>query len=280
MSQVTKIEYNGLELGDVDSGYGITELEGLAAPPISTSELQKTERSGSNIYAQKYDSRIMQFEIEVMGRNVDDYLRYARNFVKAFRINQDVNLIITMWNGDVRTILARVTDGPETTYKAENVTVATFKVELTAPNPFFLDQTPQSFTVGLPTRGGFPLPAPIPFPLGGGTGGKFSLNNRGDEAGFANFKIYGPVVNPEIRNATTGKSFQINTTITAGNYIEIYRDQEGVFVLYNGQTNYRRFLIGDLFEIVEGVNLIKWNASTYEAYAQLVCEFYNPYLSA
>lgn len=279
MSQVTTIEYNGLEIGNVDSGYGINKIEGLMAPPIDSSIQDKTDRAGANIYAQKYGPREMRFRIEVLGSTVNDYFDKQRALINALKISQNINLIITAWNGDIRTINARVTDGPEATVEPDNVTVNTFKVEFTAPNPFFLDQNAQSFLVNLPTRGGFPIPAPVPFPLGEGTGGKFTINNAGDEASFANFKIYGPVTNPEIRNATTGESFRLNLTITAGNYVEIFRDQQGVFVLYNGITNYRRFFRGNFFEIVTGNNLIKWNASTFEASAQLECTFFNPYLS-
>lgn len=279
MSQVTTIEYNGLKLGEVDSGYGISQLKGFTAPPISTSEQQKTEAQGSNIYAQKYDSRVMTFKVEVMGVTVQEYLDRAREFIRKYKINIDDFLVVTMWNGDIRKIKAKVTDGPEATYDPDNISMNVFKLELTAENPFFLDNSTKQYSTGLPVKGGFPLPAPVPFPLGAPTGGKFTIENNGDENSYAEFRIFGPCVNPTVRNATTGKSFQILATIADGDYVEIYRDQQGVFVYLNGATNYRRFLKGDLFEIVLGNNLIKWNASTYEANALLEAEFSDPFLS-
>lgn len=280
MSQITTLEYNGLKLGEVDSGYGISQLKGLDAPPISTSEQQKTEAEGSNIFAQKYDSRVLSFKVDVMGITEQEFLVYKRAFVSKYKINIDDFLIITMWNGDIRKIKARVTDGPESVYDTENVTMNSFKLEMTAENPFFLDNNSKNYSAGLPQKGGFPLPAPVPFPLGAPTGGKFTISNDGDEANFATFKIYGPCVNPTVRNATTGQGFQILTTIVEGDYIEVFRDQQGVFVYLNGITNYRRFLKGDLFRIVLGNNLIKWNASTYNATALLEATFSDAYLSA
>lgn len=279
MSQVTTIEYNGLKLGEVDSGYGISEIKGFGAPSISTSEQQKTEAYGSNIFAQKYNSRVMTFDVEVMGITVDEYLNKAREFIKKYRIGIDDFLIITLWNGDLRKIKAKVTDGPDAVYTAENISMNKFQLELTAENPLFLDNTTQEYSAGLPVTGGFPIPAPVPFPLGSTTGGTFSIINSGDVSGFATFRIYGPVVNPNIRNVANGGEFRINTTISAGDYVDIYRDQQGVFVYLNGVSNYRRFLIGDLFEIEVGSNLIRWNASGFDADALLEATFNNPYLS-
>ena len=105
MSQLTTITYNGLEIGEIDSGYGISRLSGFGAPEISTSEQQKADNDGSNIYAQKYNSRIMQFDIEVMGVTVNDYLAKAREFVKRFKINVDDFLVIK-WNGNLKKIKA------------------------------------------------------------------------------------------------------------------------------------------------------------------------------
>jgi hypothetical protein len=280
VSQITTIEYNGLELGLVDSGYGISEIDGLTAPPISTSEQQKTEGQGSNIFAQKYNSRILQFRVEVMATTVDQYLQYAREFVRKYKINVDDFLTITMWNGDVRKIKAVVTDGPTAKYKPDNVTMNVFKLEMTAENPFFLDNTTKTYQTGLPVKGGFPIPAPVPFPLGAPSGGQFTISNDGDDASFAEFFIYGPVVNPTIRNATTGEEFQILNTIPDGSYVRVFRDQEGVFVYLNGSTNWRRYLIGDLFAIELGNNLIRWNASVFEADAILAANFNDAYLSA
>lgn len=279
MSQVTKLLYNGLELGEVDSGYGISQLKGFAAPPISTSEQQKADKDGSNIFAQKYNSRVMTFKVEVMGLNSDDYLARAREFIRKYKINVDDFLVVTMWNGQLRKIKAKVTDGPETTYDPDNITMNSFKLEMTAENPFFLDNITKNFSVGLPVSGGFPIAGPLPFPLGAPTGGQFTINNAGDVGGFAEFIIRGPVQNPTVRNATTGQSFQIFNTIPAGQYVRVFRDQQGVFVYLNGVTNWRRYLKRDLFEIVPGNNLIKWNATVFEADAILEATFNDPLLS-
>ena len=279
MSQVTKIEYNGLELGDVDSGYGISQIKGFAAPTASTSEQQKTENHGSNIFAQKYNSRVMGFKIEVMGVTVTEYLERAREFIRKFKINVDDYLIITMWNGDIRKIKARVTETPDAVYDPENVSMNTFKMELTAPNPFFLSNVTKTYSAALPIKGGFPIPAPVPFPLGAPSGGNFTIVNDGDEDSFAEFYIYGAAQNPTVLNTATGESFQIQNTIPEGSYVHIFRDQQGVFVYLNDTTNWRRFLKGDLFEIVQGNNLIKWNATVYEASALLEARFNDAYLS-
>lgn len=280
MSQVTTIEYNGLKLGEVDSGYGISDIDGIDAPPTSTSEQQKTEHHGSNIFAQKWNSRIMTFKVEVMGVTVDDFINYRREFIKKYKIGIDDYLILTMWNGDIRKIKAVVTDGPYAKYRAENVSMNNYKLEMTAENPFFLDNTTKNFTANLPVSGGFPLPAPVPFPLGSSTGGKFTINNEGDVDGYAEFVIYSPAVNPTVRNATTGKEFQIINTIPDGSFVRVYRTQEGTFAYLNDVTNWRRYLKGDLFEIEQGNNLIKFNANTYNADAVLTASFNDPYLSA
>lgn len=114
--------------------------------------------------------------------------------------------------------------------------ILSFKTE----SPFILS-TGSSTLLG--TRGyfsyGFLLPATLPAIMGDASNNTLNVYNDGNLASYCTIKIYGEdtagVVNPQIKNLTTGKVFKLNMTLAnATKWVEIDSatgkvvDQDGV----------------------------------------------------
>lgn len=273
----TQFIYNGLTI-DENSGYLITESDGIDTVPIRTSSANKTNAHGGNIYAQKYGMRRISLIGTIQGSDVDDFFTKKRALVSAYSITDSDDLEVTMWNSVSRTIKAKVVTAPQIPALQGNVTRAPFLVELLCSNPFWLGDL-QSYTIGLTQPGGGTLPATFPWSWDSGDTPVMQFVNNGDASSYAKFTITGPVQNPTVINNTTGKNFTIMDTLASGEYIEIYRTQAGLFVIKNGSENVRSSLVGSLFEIEQGVNNISYTATNYEASSTLQGEFNSPYLT-
>lgn len=282
MSSVpTEFTFNGLT-ATTAAGYSIFRAEGLDSPPIRTSQANLTDRDGGNIWSQRYGMRTIVLEGVITGTSVNDYFAKKRALINTWSLltNQSLgDLDITMWDNTQRTIEAKVVGGVQVIERTGRATFNNFRVSFRAPNPFFKDINSVIQTTALPILGGAPVAFPIPRPIGPATGGSIAISNTGDVNSFASFKISGDVTDATILNSTTGQSFRINGNIGAGDYVRVFRNQEGLFVLKNDVTNVFSTFTGTFFEIVQGVNVIKFSSTASGAGALLESTFTNAYKS-
>lgn len=99
---------------------------------------------------------------------------------------------------------------------------APYLISAKAPFPYFQSQTLQSQITAITVRkGGMPIPAAIPGPIGAGGGAPFVVNNAGDTAAKPIYEIQGPGNNFLVQNLDTGESFRLQTLIGAGEVVVI-----------------------------------------------------------
>jgi hypothetical protein len=276
------IEYNGLVI-DSDSKYRVSKLEGVDGLNIRMSEDPITGGDGGNIWAQKYDMRTIVFEGIIKGDDVVDFFLQRRAFVKAFAINTNNLLKITMWDGTIRQIYAKVINSPMIVNTNGRTTFTNYHVELKAPFPFFTGDvatTQRSATAYLISKVGFPIPNPIPTPLTGSSENKVTLANNGDFINYPSIRISNAVSNPSLLNTTSGVGFSIDTTLVDGEYIDIYYDQNGLFVYKNDGTNLMSSFKGKLPSMLLGNNDFIFTASSYSATSQLTITYSDIFISA
>lgn len=274
------ITYNGLEMG-TGTGYHLQEVQGLSSPVIRTSSQDNTNKDGGGIYAQLYSMRVVTLQVEIVGTSVSDYFDKKRAFESAFSKTVS-NRIMTIdtWNGDQRTLNdCYVTTTPVHRIEPGKVSIGSFYVELTSGEPFFSDGEETSYSATLSEGGGFPLPAPLPFPLIGSDNDSFAISNTGDEAFYADFRIYGEVVNPTVTNSTTGESFTIETTIGDGDYVHIYMTNNGPVVELNDESSLYVYFEGVVPIIGVGDNTILFSATSGGDGAELIATWSNRYIS-
>jgi len=264
------VTYNSLTitLGNLTTnGIEIDRISGIDGLGIRVSENVLTGQDGGIIWNRLYDMRNIVFEgwLVTADDTLDGYWNAKRTLVNAFSITENTDLSITRWSetSTTRVITAKIIESPMIVENPGEVDHCRWRVELKCDDPMFGDETATDYSMALATGGGSPVAFSVPTPVGALSGGVVTINNEGDVTAYPELiKIDGLVVNPTITNSTTGKSFQIGTTITSGNYVQIYRNQQGEFILYNGSANYYEYFTGDIFKLAKGTNTLRFTASS------------------
>jgi len=273
-----RIQYNGLTI-DSDSKFRINQAEGLDGINVRTSSDLLVANNGGNIWKQNYDFRNIAFNGTVQGDDAEDFFNQITLLTESFAISdEDLYLTIRLWDNTEKSIKAKVTLTPQIIHVVGRVNYATFRVELQCPEIYFSDEEATIYTTGVSTSSGYPVASNVPTPVGVLSGGQVTVVNSGSVPTTALIHIDGLVTNATILNSTTGKSFTINTTITAGNRVTLYQDNTGLYVL-NGTANYYQYFVGEFFDFRVGSNEIRFSASSSDSNALLTIEFKNKYLS-
>lgn len=271
------INYNGLTI-DGTSGFKVVGLQGVHGMEIQSDSQPLPGLDGGNIFQQNYNMRNIGIDGQIFALDPSTYFTNIRALVKAFtKQNNALPLTIQMWDGTSKIIFCKVSITPLIPEIKGRVTYNDFRIELIAENPFFQDINPQIFTTNLALSGGFAIPFKLSFAIGGTTNNQFSINNVGDETGYPEFFLYGPLVNPSIQNITTGQSLTINTIINTGDYVHIFLSQKGLFILLNDSTSYYPYYNGSYFGLVNGMNVIKFTSSSYNSIGYLKTKYVNYY---
>jgi len=265
-----KLTYNGLSISYTDAktnGINVDSFDGVDGLGIRVSEDVLTGQDGGIIWNRLYEMRNITLEgwLESKDGSQNGYWETKSDLVNAFSITDNTDLTITKWGEttNARTITAKVIATPMIREIPGEVYHCRWRVELKCDSPMFGSETSTDYTIGLATGGGSPVKFAVPTPVGALAGGFVDIDNQGDVEAYPEMiKIDGLVVNPTITNSTTGKSFQIGTTITSGNYVQIYRNQQGEFILYNGSANYYEYFTGDIFKLAKGTNTLRFTASS------------------
>jgi hypothetical protein len=153
--------------------------------------------------------------------------------------------------------------------------VTQYSLPLVAPDPRRYDVTSISSSTGLPSDGvGFGPPFGAPFGSGiSGTSGALNLTNVGDIESWPTLTITGPVLDPVVRNNTTGDELRFTIDLPAGSFLTI--DTAERTILLDGTANRRNALLtGSRWPpIVPGSNEFVFRAAVFSATASLTVRF-------
>lgn len=145
-------------------------------------------------------------------------------------------------------------------------------LEFTALDPRFHDDQVSSITMPLDVSlsgGGFkaPLVAPITTGIATPETRPGWVVNEGNTGAWPTIRITGPVSNPRILHAETGRVLDLDITLGVGERIDIETRPGTRWVLRNGSGNAATALSGasrlDLFQIPPGRSEIRWTAADY-----------------
>lgn len=279
MSTVFSVTYNGTTISTAQSIFTINRMEGVDGLPIRISEDNLTSLDGGNIWARLYGMRTIAFEGTILTTNNTDYFTAKSTLVNMFSRFANSTLSITRWDGVVKTIQAKVVLQPMIVEIMGETNFCNWRVELKCEDPFFSGQNSTSYTLTLATGGGIPIPTPVPLPIQAGVGDTVVVANGGDSEAYGEFVITGPVVNPTLTNITTGKFFQINTTILEGQYVRVKFNQDGLYVKLNDSTTYYQYFLGTFWKFAVGNNTIRYSASSYNTTTNTVITFTNKFIN-
>lgn len=149
--------------------------------------------------------------------------------------------------------------------------VASWQIQLAAPDPLRYATTASTASCGLATTSGglsFPLVFPLDFGPGAG-GGTLALANAGTTATWPTWTITGPVTNPVIVNTGTGERLALTLTIDAGQQLTL--DTDARTVMLAGVAS-RRGALGATstwFPLRPGTTAVAFQAASYDPAANL-----------
>jgi hypothetical protein len=277
------ITFNGYTIDDTHEYLDINRISGLAGTDSRISQDNLTGLDGGVYYNGLQSPRIITIKCSIMAVDFETYFDSQGELARAFRtLPETQELVITMPNGVTRSIQAFVSGTPQPSYGEGYTTTSECTIEFVCPNPNFTDSESIVETIYLADVQGFDIPFDITFDIAGGTGDTVTIENEGDVDVYPTIRFNGggsTLINPTLTNQTTGQSLQINTTISNSNYVEIAFGRAGITVLYNGTTNYLQYLVGDLFQLIQGSNTLRFSASSYNASSNCQITHTNSYIT-
>lgn len=276
------ITYNGLSIVTNGPDYTITRAVAFAGVDNRVSEINLLSKDGGAVLSRKDEMRTIILEGVINGVTADGFFTKQDALLDAYNNKADGTFDVTLWDGSNKVIPAKVVQEPIIEYIGGFTTRARFQIILKAESPYWLDPTATANTLFLEQVEGFDLPVDLPFDiLGGGNVDTIVINNTGGVAIFPTITITATatLTNPTITNQTTGKSVQINVSLVTGDVVVISRISTGDSVVLNGTTNYYSNLIGEVFELEEGVNILRFSASTFDANSTAVISYQFGYRS-
>ena len=271
------INYNNYTLEVEENRRTIDLFDGISRYDIRRSSDVRTGASGGNIWELQRGMRVLTIGGALMATDLTEYYDMRTDMERAFDIVVDSDLMtITRPDGASKQIHAKVIEIPQFTEEPGDYAVCAYNIVLMCEDPLF-EAGEQSGTISPGTLGGAPLATPLPAPLGGVTETLIIVND-GDKEIYPNFVITGVIENPVVYNQTTGESFAIANTIAVGETLEVYQNNEGIFVVNNG-ANWYQFWSGTYFALRVGSNVITFNGSAFDGNASLTVSFTKKYLS-
>jgi hypothetical protein len=261
---------NGITFNDIHgtsppSGYIIQSIDGLfggVTPKYISHELP--HKHGTLAYPSYLNERTIVLQGFVLGASEADTNTKVAYLARACTIlSATVPLKFQVPGMQPLQCWVKTKDAPEV--KVLHAGVASFNIQLVAPDPFIYSQemlTDVTYWEGGTIGGGTPIPTAIPTAIPGALPANSgdTIVNSGTIDAMPVIDIHGYVADPTIINSTTGKSFRLNFTIVKDNYIRINTALR--LVRLNGTANRYSTFKGTFFSLAPGDNLIKFKAWT------------------
>lgn len=142
-----------------------------------------------------------------------------------------------------------------------------FDVMFAAPDPRRLGSVLHSVTVGLPSStGGLVFPVTFPATIDAVvSGGPVTVVNAGNVTSACVVRLDGPVDTPRLTHGGQQRTLTVQVDVLAGQWVEIDMDRR--WARLNGAV--ARVTSGQWPTVEPGVNVLRFDADTYEAAAEM-----------
>lgn len=267
------------ELGGVLIGAGtdvqVRAIEGLGQPPVRTSDVEPPSEDGLWIGRDYYGGRTIRIDAAVRVTanpgGVLDQIAALQDTADTTAVRggggTTMDLRLKLPGRPARTVRGRLRKlEPDLTQMIHGF--APCDIEFQAQDHYFYaDETgTTSIPLGLLTSGGLTFPLAFPLTIAGdpeAVGRPGFLGVEGTAPAWPVLRITGPCSNPTITHVASGRQLTVQTTLTAGEWVEVdtrpgwrtvLRDNGG------GAPLAPRSRI-DEFVLVPGLNELQWTAT-------------------
>lgn len=259
------------------SNFFITELPGLEMPPMRVVNYNLAGEHFGLYVSAFYGKRRFSIKGWVVGSSQSDFQTQRDQLQRDLDITSgEIPINITLVNGrqlTINAILVALDFSP----KPGELTATQFNASFDASFPFLVSQTENSQNINLATGGGGKVPPDtMPMALAPDSGGANFIINNGNAPYYPFARITGPVLNPSLRNNTSGKVVRFAVNLAAGEYIDIDFKRKTIFD--NQGRNQYSTKSGDWWFLQPGTSEIRFLADSYDASAVANIKFRDSFL--
>ncbi len=259
------------------SNFFITELPGLEMPPMRVVNYNLAGEHFGLYVSAFYGKRRFSIKGWVVGSSQSDFQTQRDQLQRDLDITSgEIPINITLVNGRQLTINA-ILIALDFSPKPGELTATQFNASFDASFPFLVSQTENSQNINLATGGGGKVPPDtMPMALAPDSGGANFIINNGNAPYYPFARITGPVLNPSLRNNTSGKVVRFAVNLAAGEYIDIDFKRKTIFD--NQGRNQYSTKSGDWWFLQPGTSEIRFLADSYDASAVANIKFRDSFL--
>ncbi len=259
------------------SNFFITELPGLEMPPMRVVNYNLAGEHFGLYVSAFYGKRRFSIKGWVVGSSQSDFQTQRDQLQRDLDITSgEIPINITLVNGRQLTINA-ILIALDFSPKPGELTATQFNASFDASFPFLVSQTENSQNINLATGGGGKVPPDtMPMALAPDSGGANFIINNGNAPYYPFARITGPVLNPSLRNNTSGKVVRFAVNLAASEYIDIDFKRKTIFD--NQGRNQYSAKSGDWWFLQPGTSEIRFLADSYDASAVANIKFRDSFL--
>lgn len=249
---------------NVKPGAFIQKADGFEKYEMRVAKMFNANRDGAYFVSSLAGGRALSWSGKLIGSSHADYLTRRQAFLQIIERNIPELLKLETDDGLLLQAEVKVEDWQlpftDITFRWGPYMVVAYAFDWRFySQELFTDSTP--ITTGL---GGTPIPTPVPMTLAGSSGTPtLIIDNGGNEITHPVLRVYGPGTDFVVQNLTTGQQINLNTTLPAGQYIEI--DCNARTILLNGTSNVygvMEYNDADFFYLEPSENEIYFNATS------------------
>jgi hypothetical protein len=255
-------------------GVFLEDITGFDMPSVRTNIEERPEDDGAVAGAFYFGARSVTMRGRVQKASAAERNAWVMSLQRAARgLRSSVTLRATPSGGPPMQVTGRL----EQPLRVTGAYVKEWQLAFVCPDPYIYSQTLNTQTSmggGTVPGAAFPLVFPIAFGAGVYTSLDMLVTNAGNVDAPLTIRIYGPLVNPQIQNNTTGEALWVDATLASGEYVTLNTGARTA-TLQDGSNAYHlvRFPDSAWWKLVPGVNDLRVFASSQGAGSQLTVEW-------
>jgi hypothetical protein len=279
----TSSNKESIEMG-INTPYRIKSIGGLGDVEAENQTQKAPYQDGSTYIGSVLEERIIPIELKITGTSFTDISNKRQVLSRIFNPkggegelmlelgarNLTVNVV-----SDFIPKFSGTTDGFGESFQR-------CVLQVTAHQPYWTEQLKVSQALKA-FQGTFTFPFSFPIEFGI-SGEKTLLTNAGHVETPVTIEIQGPVVNPQVKNLTTGQVFRINRAVSNNEIIHICTNPgaKRLEVIRDGATimnamGWVDYTVTDFWQLVPGDNEIEYTAVAGDQDAIVAVSWHNRY---
>lgn len=275
---ITQLQYNGLTMGELDTGYVFSSLTGFDMPSVRVDVKPRGSFEGARLGMYNYSYRVMRVEGMIYANGKADYETKRRAMQQAFTVTGGLKtLTIVTRGGSTYEVDCMVQSALSQDYKSGQMAHGTFRLELVAPFPYIYSNTEETIEISTFSGGGGEIVMSIPFSLGNGGTGLQTITNNGTSTIYPELIFYGDIESPSLQNQTTGETINVNYDLpSASDFVRINTYDRTA--LYNDSTNIAGSISGTWITLQPGDNQLSLSGTGAAPSAKVAVIYKDSYL--